>query len=265
MSSASIEKPQTNLPATIQKDFGDVQINSGLPTLQNYRDLSQHCQLMFDAGFGGAGTKSHKQVMVKFLMSKQLDIPEMAAYQGIIFIHDTPSMVVKLKTAIAMRSGELEKFEETSTGDGESLVCKCVMKRKGMPAEVVSTYGIKDAMKAGLAGKDNYRKDPKRMCQLRARGRCLDDLFSDKLMGMASYEDVRDFAEPEQPRITSGEVVPPKDLDEAAALIDQDQPAIQHGPEFDEEAEFALAAAKADEEAIAAGDAFGHDGAGKQF
>jgi len=96
--------------------------------------------------------------------------------------------------------------DECLNKESKELEAWCSVKRAGQDPET-REFSRADAERAGLWNKDGtWKKYPKRMLQMRARGWSLRDVFADVLCGLSIREEVRDYniadqspiAEPEE-------------------------------------------------------------------
>jgi hypothetical protein len=81
----------------------------------------------------------------------------------------------------------------------------CQAKRRGDAQPVESRFGVAEAKKAGLWGKQGpWTQYPRRMLQMRARGFALRDAFPDVLRGLVTAEEAADYThvETEPVRVT---------------------------------------------------------------
>lgn len=98
--------------------------------------------------------------------------------------------------ALILGSRECERLHEYFEGTPfeDSYTAVCVMRRKGFPDEVKRTFSVADAKRAGLWGKQGpWTQYTARMLQMRARGFCARDAFSDKLSGLILAEEAQDY------------------------------------------------------------------------
>ena len=118
----------------------------------------------------------------------EIGLQPLQAMQNIAVINGRPAIWGDAMLAIVRGSGLLERITEDPTDAG----CTCTVKRKGEP-EVVRTFTLEDAKRAGLAGKQGpWQQHPKRMMQMRARAFALRDVFPDVLRGLPVAEEVMD-------------------------------------------------------------------------
>lgn len=134
----------------------------------------------------------------------EIGLQPLQAMQNIAVINGRPAIWGDAMLAIVRGSGLLERIAEDPTDAG----CTCTVKRKGEP-EVVRTFTLEDAKRAGLAGKpDPWQQHPKRMMQMRARAFALRDVFPDVLRGVHIAEIAQD--EPAERDMGAAEEVTPK-------------------------------------------------------
>ena len=118
----------------------------------------------------------------------EIGLQPLQAMQNIAVINGRPAIWGDAMLAIVRGSGLLERIAEDPTDAG----CTCTVKRKG-EAEVVRTFTLEDAKRAGLAGKQGpWQQHPKRMMQMRARAFALRDVFPDVLRGVHIAEIAQD-------------------------------------------------------------------------
>lgn len=70
----------------------------------------------------------------------------------------------------------------------------CTLKRRGR-SDKTWKYTLDMAKQNDLLGKENWKKNPRRMLQWRARSWCMRDQFPDALKGMVIYEEAQDYSD----------------------------------------------------------------------
>jgi hypothetical protein len=130
----------------------------------------------------------------------ELNVGCMQAIQNIAVINGRPSIWGDLGLALVKRHPDYEWIKEEPDAQG----CTVTLKRRGEP-EVIRTFTLHDAQRAGLASKDTYKAYPARMLQMRARWWAMRDAFPDALKGMPSAEEAleKDMGRAEQVTETS--------------------------------------------------------------
>ncbi len=141
-------------------------------------------------------------ILIAIQWGAEIGLQPLQAMQNIASINGRPSIWGDAMLALVRGSGLLEYIKEDPTDTG----CTCIIKRKGED-EVVRTFSIEDAKRAGLAGKQGpWQQHPKRMMQMRARAFALRDVFPDVLRGVHMAEIAQD--EPTEKNMGAAEEVP---------------------------------------------------------
>lgn len=129
-------------------------------------------------------------ILIAVQLGLEVGLKPLQAIQNIAVINGQPTMWGDAIRGLCEASGLLEYCNET--WDEKTKTATCKVKRKGKP-EHVQTFSMADAVQAGLAEKETYKKYPKRMCGARARGWAFRNEFSDVLKGLQSREEVEDY------------------------------------------------------------------------
>lgn len=126
-------------------------------------------------------------IAAAILSGREMGIGPMRALAHVHMVDGRPSLSAEQKRAAALAAGHDIVYVETT-------VTRCVVKgrRRGAQEWSTVTWTIDDAKNAGLAGKDNWRKHPRRMLQARATGELVDLLFPDASAGLGTTEELED-------------------------------------------------------------------------
>jgi hypothetical protein len=149
----------------------------------------------------------------------ELGLSPMQSLQSIAVVNGRPSVYGDTALAVCKGSPVCEWVRETIEGEGEHMVAVCQAKRRGDAQPVESRFGVAEAKKAGLWGKQGpWTQYPRRMLQMRARGFALRDAFPDVLRGLVTAEEAADYThvEPEPVRVTQPTPPTPPVADDAA-------------------------------------------------
>ena len=119
------------------------------------------------------------------LKGRELGVPPMEAFSSINIISGKPTISPQLMIALAERSGQLADL--SIEDDGKK--CTVTVTRKGR-TPFSASYSMEDAAAAGLAGKDNWKKQPKIMRQWRAISAAFRVVFPDVLAGVYIHEEM---------------------------------------------------------------------------
>ena len=136
-------------------------------------------------------------VLLAVQLGAEVGVTPIQALQNIAVVNGRPCMWGDLVVALVQASGHLEYLRES--WDGKTATA--TIKRRGMP-ERTERFGLEDAARAGLAGKDTYKQWPQRMCGWRAKTFAIRAEFSDVLKGLTLREEADDLPpEPSVPDI----------------------------------------------------------------
>lgn len=135
----------------------------------------------------GSGYSKMTEVQAMFVMLKgyELGISPMQSLDGIQVIQGKTMVSPQLMLALINRSGLMDDMKIDPTDQH----CVVSMTRKGRTAHV-ETFALEDAKTMGLAGKDNWVKQPKTMMKWRAVAACARVVFPDVIQGMYTPEEL---------------------------------------------------------------------------
>jgi len=155
-----------------------------------------------------------QEVVAAILYGQELGLTPMHALQTVEVIQGKPTLNAAGLQALAIKAGgEIEDLELTDE------VCRLKITRGKLSREF--KYTMKDAIKAGLATKDNWKKMPQDMLYARCVSRGVRRMFADILKGFYSAEEMRDSVKQEPRNVTPTE--PPKVLEyENGDVVDMD-------------------------------------------
>lgn len=123
-------------------------------------------------------------IVIAWSLGMPLGLNMMQCLLGIAVINGRPSLWGDVLNGLVLCQPDLESFTEVF--DESEFKWTCTIKRKGRD-EVSRTFSRKESEGAGLLpGKEGsaWKKYPKRMIQMRARGFCTRDSYADKLCGL---------------------------------------------------------------------------------
>ncbi len=135
-------------------------------------------------------------LLIAMEMGLQIGIPMMQAIQDIAVINGKPCMYGDGLLAVVQGHRDYEWIDEQLVYDsGKVTAASCTIKRKSHEPHTV-LFSVDDAKKALLWGKSGpWTQYPERMLQMRARGFCIRDTFSDALRGIKTDEEISDYPE----------------------------------------------------------------------
>lgn len=177
------------------------------------------------------GLDTPERCMVAIMHGLEIGLTPMSALQRIAVVNGRPVIWGDGAMGLVRGSGLCEFVRERMDGAGDTRVAICEAKRRGEPEPITRTFGVADAKKAGLWGKQGpWQQYPDRMLQMRARAFALRDGFADVLGGLYIREEIDDaHHEPRdvtpKPPAPPAPPPPPDDLPPAAEATPPAPPA----------------------------------------
>lgn len=136
-------------------------------------------------------------VLVALMFGLEVGLTPINALQSVYVVHGRPGMYADAMVGLVLSSGKAEYFE-TVEATPEKATCRS--HRVGSPEPRTLTITIEHARRAGWAATNKkYESEPARMLAARAKSTLCKDMYPDVLRGMASFEELRDEAEPMRP------------------------------------------------------------------
>lgn len=132
-------------------------------------------------------------VMAAMLYGREAGVGEMQALSKIHVVDGRPGMAAELMRALVFQHGHELWIEESSS-------TRCIVggKRRDSARETKVTWTHDDAKRAGLLGKDNWKKYPDAMLLARATAKLCRAVFPDVLAGLSyTLEELADGDTPE--------------------------------------------------------------------
>jgi hypothetical protein len=208
--------------------------NAGFMDFTRLDTAIKACEMIANSSFCPADFKNKTgDVLCAIQYGMEVGLSPMQALQNIAVINGKPSIYGDALIALCLSFPECEDIQESF--DESKMAATCKVKRRGM-SWVIKTYSKQDAEIAKLWGKKTYQgKDtpwityPKRMLQMRARGFALRDAFADRLKGIITVEEARDYPVKEERQLN---VVTP--IKQNVKVIEQPQ-AVMPQPKVKEE------------------------------
>ena len=179
----------------------------------SFREKQEMATVLFKSGLIPSGLNTPEKVCVALEWGHELQLSPMVAVNNIAVINGKPTLSADLMGALVKRSPEYGGIEWIEQTDKKA---ECIITRilsNGKEEKYTSTFTIEDAEKAGLLGKDVWKKYPKRMLKHRCMAYGLRDLFPDLLAGLYEPEEMESVDVPKEKNIT-----------EEATVVTYDEP-----------------------------------------
>lgn len=165
------------------------------------------------------------------LLGRQLGIGDMHALRSIYVVDGKASISAELMVSLARQRGHSITADY---GEGRVTVKG---KRHDNGDEMTVTWTKSMAERAGLAGKDNWKKYPEAMLWARAVSQLCRMLFPDVLAGMSYTPDEVELSAEERVSVAVGAVSVPQDASAPDDVIDQEPDEVGDGMDSDGQAE----------------------------
>jgi len=165
---------------------GDIMGTELVADLQgSWAVMKQQADVLIKSGFLPQSLNTPEKVLAVILTGKELGIGAMESIRGISVIQGKPTVSPQLMLALAFRTKEVSSYKVTS--DKEKAVC--VIQRKNSEP-FTSEFSMEDAQKMGLAGKDNWKKQPEVMMRWRAIAQAMRVVFPDAISGLYLFDEL---------------------------------------------------------------------------
>lgn len=165
---------------------------------QNFGEKYKMAQVLSQSGLIPKGLDTPEKVCVALQWGHELGLSPMVAVNNVAVINGKPTLSADIMCAVVKRSPEYGGIEWIKNSDTEA---ECKITRilpNGKTESIVSRFSMEDAINAGLAGRDVWRKYPRRMLKHRCLSYGLKDMFPDLLAGLYTPEEIESIT-PEQP------------------------------------------------------------------
>lgn len=150
----------------------------------------QMAGVLCKSGLIPQGLNTPEKVFVALQWGHELGLSPMVAVNNVAVINGKPTLSADIMAAVVKRSPEYGGIEWVEMSDTKA---ECKITRilpNGEKETQVSSFTIEDATKAGLAGRDVWRKYPRRMLKHRCLSYGLKDMFPDLLAGLYDPEEM---------------------------------------------------------------------------
>lgn len=167
--------------------------------------------------------KSPEAALGVLLKGRELGLAPMQSFDSIDVIQGKPTLKPQAMLALIYSSNNFGSFQVDSS---DSRAATVTMSRRGSDPHS-ETFTMDDAKTLGLAGKDNWKKQPATMLKWRAVSACARVVFPDVIQGMYTPEEIGQdteqvevaFVDEEPDRVPLSSPDPPREetLDKALA------------------------------------------------
>lgn len=151
-----------------------------------WEESKEKIQYLLKSGFLPSHIKTAQQAFAISEMGKAIGLAPIVALNTIYVIGGKPTVNPAMMLALAKSKGLVEDQKIERFADKVSFT----VLRKGNKTPHVEVFGKEDAMRLGLAGKDNYKKQPMVMYAWRAISAAMRLVFPDVIYGLYTPEEM---------------------------------------------------------------------------
>jgi hypothetical protein len=193
-----------------------------------WQAMTHMAKTLVASGFLPQSANTPEKAVAIILAGRELGIGAWQALQTINVIQGKPTVSPQLMLALINASGQLDDM----TINGDAKGCTVMMKRRGRQPHT-ETFSFADATALGLAGKDNYKKQPAVMLRWRAVAACARVVFPDVILGLYTPDEmganvtVSDDGDMEVVNVETGEIVEVAPAPAAPLPFNQDRARIE--------------------------------------
>ena len=156
--------------------------DQGAATPKTLDEQLKYCRWVVESHIVPA--KSIAEAFVVLQRGGELGFRGLASFDFLYVVNGRVRISPDGVKAKALGAGLLADQREDILGEGDTMEAVVTVQRKGIPTPFVGRFNVTDAKRAGLWGKDNWSKYPKRMLLARARGFAYGDAFRDLVGGL---------------------------------------------------------------------------------
>lgn len=139
--------------------------------------------------------KTQAQAVVKIMAGKELGLSPLQSVCGIYMVNGRLALQANVMASLIRRSEKYEYTVDSLTAEECTISFYDISDEESSPLGV-SNFTIKDAAKAGLVNKDNWKNHPKNMLFARALSNGVRWYCPDAICGWYSVEEMNDIQEP---------------------------------------------------------------------
>lgn len=170
-------------------------VSRGFPSASEFEEMAKMATAIADTEFVPTALRKRPEaVLACILAGREMGVGAMQALQSIHIIQGRPAPSAQLMRALVLSNGHYIATTEY-TDDHVTVVGR----RRGQSVEMSVTFGVAEAKRAQLAGKEggNYTKYPRSMFLARATSELCRAIFPDVIAGFGyTPEEVSEFDAP---------------------------------------------------------------------
>jgi len=199
--------------------MNDLAVSNLMPQTQEAK--FQMASVLAKSGLIPQGLNTPEKVFVALQWGHELGLSPMVAVNNVAVINGKPTLSADIMSAVVKRSPEYGgiKWIEMSDQKAECEITRILP--NGEKEVQRSCFTIQDALNAGLAGKDVWKKYPKRMLKHRCLSYGLKDMFPDLLAGLYDPEEI-ESVQSDNTETTNERNITPVETEPSAEVIENE-------------------------------------------
>ena len=178
---------------------------------QSIEEAYRVCKLLVASGMMPKHIRTPEAMFAILATGRELGLPMMQATRSLHYLDGKPTLSADLIVALVKRHPECEYFRVVSASN-EAVTMET--KRRGEPEPVRITWTIDDAQRAGVLGKENWKKYPRAMLRARVSTELARAVFPDAALGLYDPDELSR----EPPVLPEPVVIPDPAVVEAASF-----------------------------------------------
>jgi hypothetical protein len=160
---------------------------ASLPSTSEYALMLEMAKTLVQTGFLPKQVDTPQKAFAIIQKGRELGIPAMYAFSNINVIEGKPTAGAELMLALIYRD---HGDDAIHIPEADATHCTIVYRRRNWGQPETFTFDMEDAKRAGLTGKDNWRKFPGAMLRARAISAVARLAFPDSIGGMYTPEEL---------------------------------------------------------------------------
>ena len=186
--------------------MNDLAVSNLMP--QTQAEKYEMARVLCKSGLIPSGLNSPEKVFVALQWGHELGLSPMVAVNNVAVINGKPTLSADIMSAVVKRSPEYGgiKWIEMSDTKAECEITRILP--NGEKEVQRSCFTMDDAVKAGLASRNVWKKYPRRMLKHRCLSYGLKDVFPDLLAGLYDPEEMESVQSDKTTTTTERNVTP---------------------------------------------------------
>lgn len=209
--------------------MNDLAVSNLMP--QTQAEKYEMAGVLCKSGLIPQGLNTPEKVFVALQWGHELGLSPMVAVNNVAVINGKPTLSADIMSAVVKRSPEYGgiKWIEMSDTKAECEITRVLP--NGEKEVQRSCFTMDDAVKAGLAGRDVWKKYPRRMLKHRCLSYGLKDVFPDLLAGLYDPEEMESVSSDKTTTTTERNVTP---VEEPKKVVEEPKAEVVEGELIDD-------------------------------